>query len=46
MNTKDIILQICCLVDDMLPEIPKHLQAKLYPSELTITAVIAEPHVG
>lgn len=34
MTTDDIILHISCLVDDSLPEMPRHSQAKLYPSEL------------
>lgn len=33
MTAGDVILHIFCLVDDSLPDIPKHLQAKLYPSE-------------
>jgi len=34
MTTGDIILQIFCKVDDSLPDLPKHPQSKLYPSEL------------
>ena len=34
MTTGDILLHIFCLVDNMLPEIEKHPQARLYPSEL------------
>ena len=34
MTTEDIILHIFCFVDDSLPDIPRHSQAKLYPSEL------------
>ena len=40
MTTEDIILQIFCLVDDMLPEIKKHPQAKLYPSELVTIGIL------
>lgn len=34
MTTEDILIQIFCLVDDQMKEIPKHGQARLYPSEL------------
>lgn len=34
MTTELIIIAIFCLVDDRLPVIQKHPQAKLYPSEL------------
>lgn len=40
MTTGDIILHIFCLVDDMLPEIKKHPQAKLYPSELVTIGIL------
>lgn len=40
MTTEDIILHIFCLVDDMLPEIDKHPQAKLYPSELVTIGIL------
>ena len=36
MTTGDIILHIFCLVGDKLPELPRHSQAKLYPSELLV----------
>jgi hypothetical protein len=38
MTTGDIILHICCLVDDRLPHISRHSQARLYPSELVTIA--------
>lgn len=40
MTTDDIILHIFCLVDDGLPDIPKHPQAKLYPSELVTIGIL------
>ncbi len=40
MTTGDIILHIFCLVDDQLPEIEKHRQAKLYPSELVTIGIL------
>jgi hypothetical protein len=40
MTTEDIILHIFCLVDDSLPGIPRHSQAKLYPSELVTIGIL------
>ena len=40
MTTDDIILHIFCLVDDHLPNIPRHSQAKLYPSELVTIGIL------
>ena len=40
MTTGDIILHIFCFVDDNLPDIPKHPQAKLYPSELVTIGIL------
>ena len=40
MTTDDIILHIFCLVDDSLPEIPRHSQANLYPSELVTIGIL------
>ena len=40
MTTGDIILHIFDLVDDNLPKIPKHPQAKLYPSELVTIGIL------
>jgi len=34
MTTDGIILHIFCFVEDNMPDIPRHSQAKLYPSEL------------
>lgn len=40
MNTEDIITIIFILVDDRLPEIKKHSQAKLYPSEVVTLGIL------
>jgi hypothetical protein len=40
MTTEDIIIHIFCLVDDLMPEIKKHSQAKLYPSELVTIGIL------
>ena len=40
MTTEDIILQIFCFVDDLMPNIEKHSQAKLYPSELVTIGIL------
>lgn len=40
MTTGDIILYIFCLVDDSLPDLSKHAQAKLYPSELVTIGIL------
>lgn len=40
MTTEEIIIHIFCLVDDLMPEIEKHPQAKLYPSELVTIGIL------
>jgi hypothetical protein len=40
MTTEDIILHIFYLVATSLPEIPRHSQAKLYPSELVTIGIL------
>ena len=40
MTTGDIIIHIFCLVDDALPYIAMHPQAKLYPSELVTIGIL------
>ena len=40
MTTEDIIIHIFCFVDDQMPDIKKHPQAKLYPSELVTIGVL------
>ena len=40
MTTEDIIIHIFCQGDDQMPEINKHSQAKLYPSELVTIGML------
>ncbi|MEM4724430.1 MAG: hypothetical protein QXP01_05410, partial [Candidatus Hadarchaeum sp.] len=40
MTTGDIILHIFCFVDDHMPKMPRHPQAKLYPSELVTIGIL------
>jgi len=40
MTTGDIILHIFCFVDDHMPKLPRHPQAKLYPSELVTIGIL------
>ena len=40
MTTDDIILHIFYCVDNMMPDIPRHSQAKLYPSELVTIGIL------
>jgi hypothetical protein len=40
MTTEDIIIYIFCLVDELMPKIAKHPQAKLYPSELVTIGIL------
>ena len=40
MTTEDIILHIFYLVATSLPAIPRHAQAKLYPSELVTIGIL------
>jgi hypothetical protein len=40
MTTEMIIVHIFCLVDDHMPDIKKHPQAKLYPSELVCIGIL------
>ncbi len=40
MTTEDIIIHIFCKVDDKMPEIAKHPQAKLYPSGLVTIGIL------
>jgi hypothetical protein len=41
MKTLDIIIQIFCVVDDEMKDMPKHTQAKLYPSELVTIGILS-----
>ena len=40
MTTGDIILHIFCNVDDKIPEIERHPQALIYPSELVTIGIL------
>ncbi len=40
MTTEDIIYHIFCFVDDQMGDVPKHPQAKLYPSELVTIGIL------
>lgn len=40
MTTENIIIQMFCIVDDEMKEMPKHTQAKLYPSELVTIGLL------
>jgi hypothetical protein len=40
MTTEEIIICILCLVEDRMPYIKKHPQAKLYPSELITIGIL------
>ena len=40
MIMEDMIVRIFCFVDDSLPDIPRHSQAKLYPSELVTIGIL------
>ena len=40
MTTEDIIIHIFVEVDDQMPELRKHPQAKLYPSELVTIGIL------
>jgi hypothetical protein len=38
MSTIDFIIELFCRIDDALQDVPKHAQAKLYPSEVVTIA--------
>lgn len=40
MTTLDFIIQLFCLVDDQIGPLPKHPQARLYPSELVTIGLL------
>ena len=40
MTTEEIIICILCIVQDRMPDIKKHPQAKLYPSELVTIGIL------
>ena len=40
MTTEDIIISIFWIVDNRMPDLGKHPQAKLYPSELLTIGIL------
>jgi hypothetical protein len=40
MTTEDFIIELFCWVDDHMGTVPKHAQAKLYPSELVTIGLL------
>ncbi len=36
----DFITELFCRIDDALQDVPKHSQAKLYPSEVVTIAIL------
>jgi hypothetical protein len=40
MTTEDFTIELFCRVDDAMPDIPKHPQAHLYPSELVTLGLL------
>jgi hypothetical protein len=40
MTTVDFITELFCRVDDALPDVSKHSQAKLYPSEIVTLGIL------
>jgi len=40
MTTLDFITELFCRVDDAMRDVPKHSQAKLYPSEIVTLAIL------
>ena len=40
MTTEEFIIQLFCCVDDVMSDVPKHSQAKLYPSEVVTIGLL------
>jgi len=40
MTTEDFIIELFCRVDDKMPNVKKHPQAALYPSEVVTLALL------
>ena len=40
MTTEDFIIELFCRIDDAMRDLPKHPQAKLYPSEIVTLGVL------
>lgn len=40
MTTEDFIIELFCRIDDAMRDLPKHPQAKLYPSEIVTLGIL------
>ncbi len=40
MSTQDFIIDLFCRVDATMSDVPRHAQARLYPSELVTLALV------
>lgn len=40
MTQPDFIIALFCRVDDLMRDLPRHPQAKLYPSEIVTLALL------
>ena len=40
MTTEEFIIQLFCWVDDVMGDVPKHPQARLYPSEVVTIGLL------
>jgi hypothetical protein len=40
VNTEHFIIDLFCRVDDLMPAVQKHTQARLYPSEVVTLALL------
>jgi hypothetical protein len=40
MTTEDFIIEMFCRIDDAMSDLPKHSQAKLYPSEIVTLGIL------
>ncbi len=41
MPTEDFIIQLFCMIDDEMKNVPKHSQSKLYPSEIVTIGILS-----
>ena len=40
MSTEDFIIDLFCRVDEAMPDVTRHSQANLYPSEVVTLALL------
>jgi len=40
MPTEDFIIELFCMIDDEMKNVPKHSQSKLYPSEIVTIGLL------